>query len=232
MQRYFTNKLVDDYFILNDDDLYHINKVMRMKENDKVEVVFKNNVYSGIITSNGIKKDELLSEEVTLKNITLIIPLLKETKMDLILQKATELGVSRIIPVRMERSIIKLNEQDYLKKQIRWQKICKEASEQSKRTNIPLIDKLESMSSLNLDGLNIICSTSENSNTLKNTLKNMDKYDKINIAIGPEGGFTKEEEKILASLGFIKTSLGKLIMRVETVPLYILSVINYLELEE
>lgn len=232
MQRYFTNKLVDDYFILNDDDLYHINKVMRMKENDKVEVVFKNNVYSGIITSNGIKKDELLSEEVTLKNITLIIPLLKETKMDLILQKATELGVSRIIPVRMERSIIKLNEQDYLKKQIRWQKICKEASEQSKRTNIPLIDKLESMSSLNLDGLNIICSTSENSNTLKNTLKNMDKYDKINIAIGPEGGFTKEEEKILVNLGFIKTSLGKLIMRVETVPLYILSVINYLELEE
>lgn len=232
MQRYFTNKLVDDYFILNDDDLYHINKVMRMKENDKVEVVFKNNVYSGIITGNGIKKDELLSEEVTLKNITLIIPLLKETKMDLILQKATELGVSRIIPVRMERSIIKLNEQDYLKKQIRWQKICKEASEQSKRTNIPLIDKLESMSSINLDGLNIICSTSENSNTLKNTLKNMDKYDKINIAIGPEGGFTKEEEKILVNLGFIKTSLGKLIMRVETVPLYILSVINYLELEE
>lgn len=232
MQRYFTNKLVDNYFILNDDDLYHINKVMRMKENDKVEVVFKNNVYSGIITGNGIKKDELLSEEVTLKNITLIIPLLKETKMDLILQKATELGVSRIIPVRMERSIIKLNEQDYLKKQIRWQKICKEASEQSKRTNIPLIDKLENMSSLNLDGLNIICSTSENSNTLKNTLKNMDKYDKINIAIGPEGGFTKEEEKILVNLGFIKTSLGKLIMRVETVPLYILSVINYLELEE
>lgn len=232
MQRYFTNKLIDNYFILNDDDLYHINKVMRMKENDKVEVVFKNNVYSGIITSNGIKKDELLSEEVTLKNITLIIPLLKETKMDLILQKATELGVSRIIPVRMERSIIKLNEQDYLKKQLRWQKICKEASEQSKRTNIPLVDKLENISSLNLDGLNIICSTSENSNTLKNTLKNMDKYDKINIAIGPEGGFTKEEEKILVNLGFIKTSLGKLIMRVETVPLYILSVINYLELEE
>ncbi len=232
MQRYFTNKLIDNYFILNDDDLYHINKVMRMKENDKVEVVFKNNVYSGIITSNGIKKDELLSEEVTLKNITLIIPLLKETKMDLILQKATELGVSRIIPVRMERSIIKLNEQDYLKKQLRWQKICKEASEQSKRTNIPLVDKLENISSLNLDGLNIICSTSENSNTLNNILKNMDKYDKINIAIGPEGGFTKEEEKILVNLGFIKTSLGKLIMRVETVPLYILSVINYLELKE
>lgn len=232
MQRYFTNKLIDNYFILNDDDLYHINKVMRMKENDKVEVVFKNNVYSGIITSNGIKKDELLSEEVTLKNITLIIPLLKETKMDLILQKATELGVGRIIPVRMERSIIKLNEQDYLKKQLRWQKICKEASEQSKRTNIPLVDKLENISSLNLDGLNIICSTSENSNTLNNILKNMDKYDKINIAIGPEGGFTKEEEKILVNLGFIKTSLGKLIMRVETVPLYILSVINYLELKE
>lgn len=232
MQRYFTNKLIDEYFILNDDDLYHINKVMRMKENDKVEVVFKNNVYSGIITNNGIKKGELLSEELILKNITLIIPLLKETKMDLILQKATELGVSRIIPVIMERSIIKLNEQDYLKKQVRWQKICKEASEQSKRTNIPLVDKLENISNLNLDGLNIICSTSENSNTLKNTLKNMDKYDKINIAIGPEGGFTKKEEEILVNLGFIKTSLGKLIMRVETVPLYILSVINYCELEE
>lgn len=232
MQRYFTNKLIDNYFILNNEDLYHINKVMRMKENDKIEIVFENKVYLGIITKDGIIKDKLLSEEITLKEITLIIPLLKENKMDLILQKATELGITKIIPVKMERSIIKLNEQDYLKKQIRWQKICKEASEQSKRTNIPIVDKLYDLKDINLDGLNIICSTKENSNTLKNTLKNMNKYDKINIAIGPEGGFTLKEEEILVNLGFIKTSLGKLIMRVETVPLYILSIINYEFLKE
>ncbi len=227
MQRYFTNKLIDNYFILNEDDLYHINKVMRMKENDKIEIVFENKVYLGTITKKGIIKEQLLSEEIILKDVTLIIPLLKETKMDLILQKATELGVSKIIPVKTERSIIKITKEDYLKKQIRWQKICKEASEQSKRTSIPLVDKLYNLKDLNLEGLNIICSTKENSNTLKNTLKNMNKYDKINIAIGPEGGFTDQEEDILVSLGFIKTSLGKLIMRVETVPLYLLSILNY-----
>ncbi len=62
--------------------------------------------------------------------------------MDLILQKLTELGVSRIIPVSMERSIVKLDKERFNKKKVRWESICKEASEQSKRTNIPIIEDI------------------------------------------------------------------------------------------
>ena len=227
MQRYFTNKLEDDKFILNCDDMYHIKTVMRMKENDKIEVVFQNKVYEGIITDNLIVKGNLLSEEFKLKEITLIIPLLKESKMDLILQKATELGISNIIPVKMERSIIKLNGKDFVKKQSRWQRICKEASEQSKRTSIPKVCDIKTIEELDLQGLNIMCSTLEKQNTLKTVLKNNTNCDKINIVVGPEGGFTKQEEEKLIKKGFIPTTLGKLIMRVETVPIYLLSILNY-----
>lgn len=227
MQRYFTKQLENDKFVLSDNDLYHIKTVMRLKENDLIEVVYDDSVYEGIITNSGIVKGNKLSDKVDHLDITLIIPLLKENKMDLILQKATELGVTRIIPVRMNRSVIKLDSKDFVKKQERWSRICKEASEQSKRTDIPLIESLIDLKDLNVEGLKIVCSTTENHKTIKNVLKNQAICDKMNIVVGPEGGLTEAEENLLVEKGFIKTSLGKLIMRVETVPIYILSVLNY-----
>jgi len=158
----------------------------------------------------------------------LIIPLLKENKIDLILQKATELGVSKIIPVIMERSIIKLEKDRENKKIERWNKICKEASEQSKRVNIPIVTEVKSLREIeNENGLKIVCSTKEKDNTIKKFLNNNKNYNKINIVIGPEGGITPKEEEYLNSIGFNSISLGNNIMRVETVPIYILSVINY-----
>ena len=71
--------------------------------------------------------------------LAVAIALVKEQKMDLILQKLTELGVSEIIPVMMERCVVKISEEKVSKKMERWQKICKEASEQSKRVDIPLV---------------------------------------------------------------------------------------------
>ena len=104
MQRYFSHELKDNIFKLNNDDLYHITRVMRMKENDLIEVVYEKEVYLCSLEFRGndvnIKVKEKI-EELSEDNheIVLIIPLLKEAKMDLILQKATELGVSKIIPV-------------------------------------------------------------------------------------------------------------------------------------
>jgi 16S rRNA (uracil1498-N3)-methyltransferase len=150
--------------------------------------------------------------------------------MDLILQKATELGVSTIIPVITERSIVKVDGKED-KKIERWTKICKEASEQSKRLSIPNISSVIKLKDLDTDGLKMICSTFEKENTFQKFLQNNTMYDKITIVVGPEGGLSLNEEKLLISKGFNPVSLGSLIMRVETVPLYILSVLNFINME-
>lgn len=117
-----------------------------------------------------MKKKE--TNEPNEPEVVLIIPLLKEQKMDLILQKSTELGVSRIIPIIAERSIIKLDKERFNKKKERWERIVKEASEQSLRNSIPVIDNLKEIKDLgSLDGIKIVCSTIEKDINIKNILK-------------------------------------------------------------
>lgn len=237
MQRYFSEKLKDNKFELREDDMYHITRVMRMTSGDKIEVVCNESVYLCCLESVNNKLEVKVvsvseKEETEIKEKVLIIPLLKEAKMDLILQKATELGVDKIIPVVMERSIIKLERDKEIKKLERWSKICKEASEQSMRLNIPVISNVKTLKDLeNIDGLKIVCSTKEKKNSIKLFLQSHKTYDRINIVIGPEGGLSPKEEEYLNSIGFQSVTLGKQIMRVETVPMYILSVINYENME-
>ena len=230
MQRYFSNELKNNIFTINNDDMYHIIKVMRMKPNDKIEVVYNHSTYLCELNENyeAVLKDILENNKSNDIKRVLIISLLKEQKMDLILQKATELGVDEIIPVNMERSIIKLDESKMEKKIERWTKIMKEASEQSKRTDIPCITKVKKLSDLKeIDGIKMICSTSEKNYTFKKFLTDNRNYDKINIVIGPEGGISPKEEEKLENYGFKKVSLGSKIMRVETVPMCVLSILNY-----
>lgn len=231
MQRYFSKQKIEDTFILKNDDYYHIKTVMRMKDKDKIEVVYDEIPYlceiNNISTNIEIKIiDKLDIIKDNMPYITLLIPILKEQKMDYILQKSTELGVNEIIPVIMERSIVKIEEKEN-KKLERWNRIVKEASEQSHRNTIPKIDKIEKINTLNLKGLNLVCSTVEKENTIKKVFKNNINCDKINMLIGPEGGISQKEEEILKSNGFIPVTLGNRIMRVETVPLYLMSIINY-----
>jgi len=233
MQRYFSKSKQDNYFILSDNDWYHIKKVMRMNDNDKIEVVYNKELYLCELEQEQAKI--IKKEDVSLDNkphITLVIPLLKEQKMDLILQKSTELGVDEIIPVIMKHSIVKLDNGKQEKKIERWQKICKEASEQSKRLDIPLVSKICKLEDLkSLDGVKLTCSTIEKSQNLKNCLKNIKNYDRIILVIGPEGGLAKDEEQYLKEIGFVSVSLGSRIMRVETVPLFLLSVLSYETME-
>ena len=160
--------------------------------------------------------------------LNVAISLVNEQKMDLILQKLTELGVSKIIPIKTERSIVKLDAEKEKKKIIRWQTICKEASEQSKRTKIPEVTRimnLEELSKISKE-IKLICSLNENSRSISNYLHKDIK--EILFTIGPEGGFTIEEEKKLLTNGFLPVSLGKRVMRVETAAIYIASIINYI----
>lgn len=233
MQRYFATELSNKYFRLLDEDIYHIKKVMRMKNGEEIEVVYNNNLY--LCCLENVKEEILIKElkelETTVNkepSLVLIIPFLKESKMDIILQKGTELGVDQFIIIDTERSIVKLDTKKETIKLDRWSRICKEASEQSMRTNQPVViiqrekDALE-----NLDGLKLICSTSEKKKTIKNVLKKNKNCDKINMMIGPEGGFSLKEEIYFEKKGFIKVSLGTQVMRVETVPIFLSSIIRY-----
>ena len=80
---------------------------------------------------------------------------------------------------------------------------------------------------MNFDGNKIICSTKKSVNSIKMFLQNHNEYDKLLIVIGPEGGLSEKEENYLVDNNFVQVSLGSRVMRVETVPLFLLSVINY-----
>lgn len=237
MQRYFSNEQEGNNFILNDSDLYHIKTVMRMRDNDNIEVVFDKKLFICCIenVNDNITIKRVKEVESTLQNdfySCLIVPVLKEQKMDLILQKATELGVNEIIPYISKRSVIKLKKEDYTKKVDRWTRIVKEASEQSKRLEIPAVSSIKNIDELScIDGVKLICSTKEKSKNLKNILNNVEKYDKINFVIGPEGGLDEKEEEKLISMNFIPITFGSRILRVETVPIFLMSVLNYINME-
>lgn len=236
MQRYFALKKEDEKLFLKQDDFYHIYTVMRKEKNDEIEVVYDKKLY---ICALQEKEDpfvfivkEIKEDALILPEIILVIPLLKEQKMDFILQKATELGVDQIIPVTTERTLVKLDEQRESKRILRWQKICKEASEQSKRRTIPTVMNLQKLTDLKAyDGLKILCSTTEKEKTLKKLLQTPSIYDKMIIVVGPEGGLSLQEEKYLNEIGFTSVTLGSRILRVETVPLYILSIMQYVFME-
>ncbi len=233
MQRYFAKEKNGNYFTLEEGDYHHIKNVMRMNELEKIEVVYENTLYLACIEN--VKQNMQIREEkvVEKKNeiqpkVTLYIPFLKEQKLDFIFQKGTELGVDKICLIPLERSIIKVNPEKEGKKKERWMRILKEASEQSKRVDIPTLEIKNSLCELeNLEGLNLICSTKNNIESIKKIVKKEEKCDRINVVIGPEGGLTDQEENKLISYHFIPITLGSRIMRAETVPLYILSVLNY-----
>lgn len=231
MQRYF---IKNKDMLLEESDIKHIKKVMRMNINDKIEVVYNNKLHICEITSLepfNIKVIEKLDEDKKTKiELTVAVALVKEQKMDLILQKLTELGVSKIIPVSMERSIVKLDKERFNKKKVRWESICKEASEQSKRTNIPIIEDIKSIKDLTKEDsdLKLVASTKEKEKLLNYYLQSIEDCAKIIMVIGPEGGISDKEEDILVSNGYNRVSFGNLIFRVETATIYVASIINYI----
>ena len=232
MQHYFA---VNEKLELDEKDIHHIINVMRMKKNDRFNIIYNNTIYECNIEN--IKKDnfdyKIIKEKKydikNIVNISIAIPLLKEQKFDIVLQKATELGVHEIIPIVTERTLIKLNERDFQKKLDRWSRICKEASEQSHRLYIPKISSVKTIDDLinNKLELNIFCNVNETSKSIKGIFKDNNNCDKLLVVVGPEGGFTNKEIEKLSNNNFISVTLGDNVLRTETVPLYILSVANY-----
>ncbi len=236
MQQYFAKEKNNNNLLLNIDDLNHIKNVMRMKENDKIIVVYDSKSY--ICTLN----KDLLSANIidVFKNgedygrFVVYVPLLSEEKMSYIFKHGTELGVTEFIVVEYEHCKYKLPKKDYEKKLLRWNKIIKEASEQSYRINKPLLEKIISVQDIiSLENVNILCSLDKSN--VKNICKVLTRNNcrgTINLVFGPEGGLSTKEEVIISEKGFTKTSLGEDVLRTETVPLMIASIVKYLRESE
>lgn len=234
MQRYFVENIQGDIVILSHEDSYHIKRVMRMKLGEKIELVYQEKAYLGQIESldNQVQVKlvgELLSSNQHARSITLAQALVKEKKMDYILQKATELGVTEIIPFCAERSVVKADKKDE-KRKIRWEKIVKEASEQSKRTSLVKVNPILSFKELcQLDNYDVkmICSVSEKQKNLKKLLSNTPNSATMLFVVGPEGGLSDQEEQLLIENGFQRVSLGDTVLRTETAGLFIMSAVRY-----
>ena len=232
MQRYFCNEKENNEYLLSRDDSYHIKKVMRMNISDKIEIVDNKITYICEITSLEPVKAKVISKTNELNEnsfeIILVQSMVNETKMDLILQKGTELGVNEFYGYKAVNSVVKENGKSD-KKLTRWQKIVKEASEQSKRNIIPkVVDIVDIKGLCKIEAdLKLLLSVNEKTKNIKKVLKENKKYDKIIIVIGPEGGFTSNEEKTLMDNGYISTSLGTRVLRTETAGIATVSMINY-----
>ncbi|MCI5746101.1 MAG: 16S rRNA (uracil(1498)-N(3))-methyltransferase [Erysipelotrichaceae bacterium] len=237
MQRYFVD-CINNNLILKESDFHHIKDVMRIKDNGEIICVFNNQSYlckihyvnDGYeisIVSNVTKDVELP------KRIHLYQALIKNDKFDLVVQKATELGVSDIHPTIFSRSIVKISNDNEESKLARYYKICKEACEQSHRQVIPNIHHFIKVCDIfhGEKTLKIVAyEKKEDDNLFYRTLEKINDYEDVAVVIGPEGGFEKSEIEELEKNGFICVSLGKRILRSETASLYVLSIIaHYLE---
>lgn len=227
-------------------DVKHIKNVLREKVGNNITICNTTNEKDYLCKISSIQNDKIECEILEQINnntepktkITIFQGLPKSDKMELIIQKSVELGVNEITPIETKRCVVKLNDKDKEKKILRWQKISEVASKQCGRNQIPKINniiKIEEISKIsnNYDFI-LIAYENEEETTIKKELEKIKKSKqenlKIAIIIGPEGGLEKKEVENLQQIGAISITLGKRILRTETVAMNILSIILY-ELE-
>ena len=234
MQRYFADVSKDYSVHLNADDEHHILHVMRMKKSDEIEVVSNQKVFlCRIDETNPLHVSVIheISNDVEInEDVTLLFALTKGDKSDLVLQKATELGVKKIALIQSERTVVKYDDKDLEKKSARFQKIMKEASEQSHRVIVPEflgIFNLKNLPPIAYSDINYVA-YEKDASKVGSAFDGLTKCKSISILIGPEGGFSEQEIDQVTKNGFIRTSLGKRILRAETAAIYALSVLGYL----
>ena len=239
MHRFFTDEsILDGKVKIYGDDYNHIKKVLRIAEDEKIEVVVLGELYIGNIEICdkyiSVYNLEKISENTESKiRIHLLQCLAKGEKMDLIVQKAVELGVYDITLVNSKRCIVKFDEKKESKKIERLQKISYEASKQSKRLIVPKINELIQIKDIiNFVGDNyLLVAYEEDKNiSLRDVImkiKTENSGKDIFILIGSEGGFEREEVEFLINNGAFSIGLGARILRTETAGINLLSILQY-----
>lgn len=248
MRKFFVNEnqIYNNVIEIVGEDVNHIKNVLRLACGELIKICDMDNSINYISKIDEIEKDKVLcsiqsvSENEAESNVEISIfqGLPKADKMELIIQKGTELGVKDFTPVNFERCIVKIQGKDEIKKIDRWQKIAQMAAKQSGRDIVPKINGIKSIKNLcsifsDYD-IVLVAYELEKENTLKVELKKiLNNNDKIKIAIiiGPEGGISEKEIELFKEAGAKIITLGNRILRTETVCLMCTSIIMY-ELEK
>lgn len=238
MHRFYVNQnqIQDEIIHITGPDVNHIRNVLRMKQGEDIVICngqgkdcycIINKVSEGEITAGILSKQETGTELKA--KITLFQGLPKSDKMELIIQKAVELGVYEIVPVMTKRAVVKLDDKKKEAKKLeRWQAIAEGAAKQSGRGIIPTVKPVQSFKDAikNAKNMGLGLIPYENAIGMKDTkeiMSNLGQYNSIGVFIGPEGGFEEAEIEYAKAEDIHPITLGRRILRTETAGLAILS---------
>ena len=229
------HNILADTILLVDEERHHIVNVLRLQPDDRIRIFDgQGNEYLAVIQH--CKRDAVVAAILehryippSTPQVTLFQGLPKFDKFDAIVQKTTELGVNRIVPVICQRSVPRMKRETAQKRVIRWRRIAHEASKQCGRAYIPIVQDVTELvtclENLNCD-LCIILWEEEHQRGLKSVLQHLDAKS-VGLFIGPEGGFTSEEVDAVIAAGGIPVTLGSYILRTETAAIVGLALILY-----
>lgn len=228
-------KNISDTKIIIDNklDCGHIQNVYRLQINDEVRVIDGEFEYLTKILS--ISKKEVVLEIIKKiednysldVNVDMAIGILKNDKMNLVIQKLTEIGVNKIIPLKTKRVVVKINE-----KKEKWETVVREALKQCRGVKFPKVSEIKKICEIDYERYDKIIFAYENSENSKPIFELIDKKDKnILCVIGPEGGITKEEVNFLKEKNAFEVSLGARILRAETASIVVAGIISNLKLK-
>lgn len=241
MPKFFAarEKITENQIIIDTEDVSHISRVLRLGEGDVLTVCDSQGTdYEAEIVSLGqreiVCKINSRSASASEPNIrvTLFQGLPKASKMEYIIQKTTELGISEIVPVKLTRCVVKIdNKKDEAKKLERWQKISESAAKQSGRGIIPKISQIMTLDEIiekskEFD-LFFVPYECEEQKKLREVLLSKKDVKSVGFLIGPEGGFDIAETEKLRSAGIDTVTLGKRILRTETAGEAVLAMTMY-----
>ncbi len=230
MQQVFIDRSLDinDRYEFDEHNAHHLKNVLKIKKDTIIRLVYQDSYLAKIEYDN----NKIYARVIEIDNnvneldceVILVQSLIRKDNFELVLQKACELGVSKIIPLISSRCVAL--DKNFDTKKLRYQKIMKSACEQSKRNNVAVIDDVCTINELDVDAsLKMVAFENEKYSASKIS-QLYDKQKSIVIVIGPEGGFSDDEIKVLTDKGYQCVSLGSRILRSETASLYALSVLG------
>lgn len=246
MNRFFVDDpgaFSDRSVVITGEDVNHVKNVLRLKENDEL-IVSDGRGRDYHCRISGITNEEVVADICDIcdnfselsTEITLFQGFPKGDKMELIIQKTVELGVTRIVPVMTKRTVVKLDDKKAKKKTERYNMIAESAAKQSGRGMIPEVTMpvsfAEAVSMAEKLDMNIIpYEEAEGVEYSRNIIKNIKGKKSLGVFIGPEGGFAREEVEKALDAGASAITLGHRILRTETAGMTVISIIMF-ELEE
>lgn len=229
---------VEKRIVIRGGDAVHIARVLRMRPGERLVVCDETGVeYEGVLCAVGEVCELTVRTERPSRNeppyrAVVYQSLVKGDRMDTVLQKGTELGAARFVPVLASCCVARLAPGDAAKKLERWRRIVEEAAKQCGRAKIPLVDAPVPLSDalLSCDGLRLFCYEGEGTVPLPDALS-VELADvperTVSLFIGPEGGFEPEEVRLAKNRGAVICGLGRRILRTETAPAFVLSCLSY-----